>query len=150
MATEIQKLGKKGKELVRKNLECPKCKRMKTLNLLRNNFKCANLICDFCGYLAQVRTNLVDNIDDFPQAVRGGAWEPLKERMDAGIFFPVFFVFILKGNSRKFSIFYLPTDLQNEAMFIPRSPLKATAQRKGWQGYMLDGAEIAKRVLRLK
>ena len=52
--------------------------------------------------------------------------------MDAGIFFPIFFVFISKSNNRGFSVFYLPADLQNEAMFKKRAPLKLSAKRAGW------------------
>ena len=150
MATEKQKLGDRGENLIRKNFACFKCKRENTLKPLVNNFKCADLICDFCGYLAQVKTNLIDDIDQFPASVLGAGWQPQKERMKAGIFFPIFFVFISRGNNRDFSVFYLPADLQNKAMFKPRAPLKATAKRAGWRGYNLDGTEIVKRALRLK
>ena len=57
MATDNQKLGTSGEDFVRKMIKCPKCKRdEKTLRALTVNFWCADLICDFCGYLTQVKT----------------------------------------------------------------------------------------------
>ena len=150
MSTEKQKLGDRGEQLIRKNFNCFICKRTKTLKPLIANFKCADLICDFCGYLAQVKTNNVDNVDIFPKQILGAAWAPQKERMDAGIYFPIFFVLISKKNRNKFSISYLPADLQNERMFIKRTPLKPTARRAGWQGYLLDGEAIKSKMIRLK
>jgi len=60
MTTDKQKLGDFGENLIRKKFDCPKCKRPKTLKKLPPNFKCADLICDFCGYLAQVKTKTVN------------------------------------------------------------------------------------------
>ena len=51
MATARQELGTFGEKHVAQQCACPKCKRSKTLVLLPPNFKCADLICDFCGYL---------------------------------------------------------------------------------------------------
>ena len=73
-----------------------------------------------------------------------------KERMDAGIYFSIFFVLIDKSNSKKFSIFYLPAELQNEKMFVKRNPLKETARHAGWQGYLLNGEEIFSNLVKLK
>lgn len=53
MATDKQKLGELGERYVIGNSLCPRCKRARTLKLLPTNFKCADVICDFCGYLAQ-------------------------------------------------------------------------------------------------
>ena len=150
MATEKQKLGDRGESLVRKNFACLRCKRSGTLKPLIKNFKCADIICDFCGYLAQVKTNKVKDINVFPKSVLGAAWLPQKERMDAGIYFSIFFVLIDKSNSKKFSIFYLPAELQNEKMFVKRNPLKETSRRAGWQGYLLNGEEIFSNLVKLK
>ena len=125
-------------------------KRPRTLKPLVKNFKCADIICDFCGYLAQVKTKQVDDIYTFPKSILGAAWQPQKERMDAGIYFSIFFVLIDKQSHKNFSIFYLPAELQNEEMFHERRPLKETAKRAGWQGYQLNGDEISSRVVRLK
>ena len=62
MATDKQKLGDYGETMVVKNCHCPKCKNEKTLKQLPKNFKCVDVVCDFCGYLGQVKTKNV-NID---------------------------------------------------------------------------------------
>ena len=90
MATAIQKLGDRGEALVRKHFACLKCKRTGTLKPLIKNFKCADIICDFCGYLAQVKTNRVNDISASPKSILAATWLPQKERMDAGIFFVIF------------------------------------------------------------
>lgn len=61
---------------------------------LPNNFKCADVICDFCGYLAQVKTVRVRNVESVPNAVLGAVWGPKKDRMAAAIYFPLFLVLI--------------------------------------------------------
>ena len=55
MATEKQKLGDRGESLIRKNFSCLKCKRSETLKPLMKNFKCEDILWDFCRYLAQVK-----------------------------------------------------------------------------------------------
>ena len=84
---------------------------VKDLKLLKasSNFKCADIICDFCGYLA-VKTTNVTNIDKFPSKV---LQQLQKERMDAGIYFPLF---VVLKNKNKYSVFYLSSDLQTEDM----------------------------------
>lgn len=146
MKTDKQKLGDFGENLIKRKFDCPKCKRPKTLKKLPPNFKCADIICDFCGYLAQVKTTNVTNIDKFPSKVLGAAWKPQKERMDAGIYFPLF---VVLKNKNKYSVFYLSSDLQTEDMFIKRKPLSASAKRAGWQGYYFDGALLEKYISKI-
>jgi len=146
MATDKQKTGEFGENFIVKKFDCPKCKRKKTLKKLPQNFKCADIICDFCGYLAQVKTKNVSNIDIFPKSILGAAWEPQKIRMDAGIFFPLF---VVLKEGKKYSIFYLSAELQDKKMFIKRKPLSPTAKRAGWTGYYLDGERIGKLATRL-
>lgn len=146
MTTDKQKLGDFGEELIRKKFDCPKCKRPKTLKKLPPNFKCADIICDFCGYLAQVKTKNVSDINNFPSKILGAAWRPQKDRMDAGIYFPLF---VVLKNNRKHSVFYLSSDLQTEAMFIKRKPLSSSAKRAGWQGYYFDGKLLENYISRL-
>ena len=64
--------------------------------------------------------------------------------------FPIFFVLIDKSNIKKFSAFYLPAELQHEKMFFKRNPLKETARRAGWQGYLLNGEEICGNLVELR
>src|SRR5689334_19755694 len=74
MATTKQVLGRFGETIVAKECACPKCKRSRTLKRLPNNFKCADLICDFCGYLAQVKAATVRNHEVMPATILGAAW----------------------------------------------------------------------------
>ena len=72
-----------------------------------------------------------------PDAVLGAAWGPQHERMDAGIYFPLFLV-LVSGDRRARSIFYRAADLQGREMFKPRKPLSSSARRAGWQGFVYD------------
>tara|TARA_B100000131_G_C17705246_1_gene446389 strand:+ start:22 stop:474 length:453 start_codon:yes stop_codon:yes gene_type:complete len=150
MQTEKQKLGKLGEDLVRKSFSCLKCKRELTLRPLITNFKCADLICDFCGYLAQVKTKRVKDVNEFPKSIPGAAWAPQKERMDAGIFFSIFFVLVNKLNSKEYTIWYLASELQNKKMFMKRKPLSKDAKRAGWQGYFFNKDEMKDYLVKLK
>lgn len=133
--TAFQELGELGEKAVAA-LPCPRCKRSRTLRRLPVNFKCADVICDFCGYLAQVKTSRQENVDVLPHALRSAAWMPQAARMEAGIYFPLFIVLIANDRRRR-AIYYLPADLQAPAMFQKRRPLSATARRAGWTGYRL-------------
>jgi type II restriction enzyme len=148
MATEKQILGQRGEDWVVQHCHCPKCKRAKTLRRLPVNFKCADLICDFCGYLAQVKTVTVKSVNSIPQFVLGAAWGVQEARMAAGIYFPLFLVLVVSG--RQFSIFYLSADAQTPDMFVPRKPLSSTARRAGWQGFMYDLRKVRPALIRLK
>lgn len=148
MATDKQQLGEKGEILVTRRCACPKCKRDRTLKRLPNNFRCADLICDFCGYLAQVKTTRVADPTSPPDNVLGAAWGPQKDRMDAGIYFPLFIVTVAKTGKGE-AIFYLPADLQDPDIFEPRKPLGPDARRAGWQGFYYRLAHIKDRLVRL-
>ncbi len=86
-----QLLGDYGEGVVVR-LSCPRCKHERTLRRLPINFRCADVICDFCGYLAQVKATERADVDTLPRSLMGSAWAPQKERMDAGIYFPLFIV----------------------------------------------------------
>src|ERR1700745_963374 len=111
MATKRQVLGSFGEERVTKDCNCPKRKRSRTLIRLPPNFKCADVICDFCGYLGQVKATRVSDINQIPKAVLGAAWKPQQERMEAAIYFPLFLVLVGKS-TKQFAIYYLAADLQ--------------------------------------
>ena len=147
MPTDKQKLGIFGEDIVTKNLICQKCKKKKTLKKLPINFKCADLICDFCGFLAQVKSSKVKDINKLPSLILGAAWKPQKERMSAGIYFPLYLVLVC---NKQYSVFYLAADLQSEEIFVPRKPLSSTARRAGWQGFMYDISKIKNHFVRLK
>ncbi|MFY1675274.1 DpnI domain-containing protein [Plantactinospora sp. WMMB334] len=137
--TVRQSRGARGEELIVRKVRCPGCKRSeRTLRRLPPNFKCADVICDFCGYLAQVKTkSLRGPLPDIcPSKIPGAAWAPQLARMEAGIYFSLFIV--LENDLGMMSIFLLPRDLQVPDMFVPRKPLGPTARRAGWQGFTID------------
>ena len=144
VATQKQKLGEYGEQLVVRHCCCPSCKRVHTLKRLPVNFKCADVICDFCGYLAQVKTKTVSDIYAIPKQILGAAWQPQKARMDAGIYFPLFLV-LSTNDQKKYTIYYLPSDLQNPDIFMARKPLSGNAKRAGWQGFIcrLESVELS-------
>ena len=146
MPTEKQALGQKGEELVVQKCYCPRCKRKRTLKRLPTNFKCADVVCDFCGYLAQVKAVTVKSVEQVPDRILGAAWGVQQERMAAGIYLPLFIV-LMKG--RESSIFYLSTDAQTPDMFVPRKPLSETARRAGWQGFVYDLRKVRQSVIRM-
>jgi len=135
MPTARQESGDKGEKLVKKLCSCPKCKREGTFRLLPTNFKCADIICDFCGYLAQIKSKKVRNIEKIPSTILGAKWQPQKDRMDAGIYFPLYLVLM---KDREYAIYYLSADLQEPEMFIKRKPLSDSAKRAGWVGFKYD------------
>jgi type II restriction enzyme len=148
VATDKQITGERGEQLVAKLCSCPKCKRSKTLKRLPANFKCADLICDFCGFLAQVKACTVKDPTCPPDTILGAAWGPQKERMDAAIYFPLYIVALAKEGKAK-AIYYLSADLQEPHIFKERPPLSASAKRAGWIGFNYELTHIRDRVVRL-
>jgi hypothetical protein len=133
MATDRQKLGELGERLVCQRSNCPRCKHPGTLRRLPTNFECADVICDFCGYLAQVKPARSKGLEEVPNEVLGAAWSAQHERMNAGIYFPLFLVLVTPR--RECSCYYLAADLQSPEIFKERRPLSGTARRSGWQAF---------------
>lgn len=132
MATAKQDLGDGGEKLVARHARCPGCKRTdRTFKVLPTNFKCADLVCDFCGYLAQVKSKAMKGElpDRISGPIPGAAWGPQSKRMDAGIYFSLYIVLV--NEKRRASIYFLPRDLQTPEMFVPRKPLSVNAKRAG-------------------
>ena len=149
MPTKHQELGAFGETLVADLCRCPRCKpEKKTFKRLPPNFKCADLICDFCGFLAQVKASTAADIDTMPKAIMGAAWEPQKARMDAAIYFPLYVV-LATTDKKQSSVWYLSADLQPKSLFKQREPLSPTAKRAGWQGFMYDIDAVASCFVRL-
>src|SRR4051794_7359520 len=91
MATAKQKLGEKGERDVCSRLACPRCNKSRQLTRLPTNFQCADIICRFCGYLAQVKaTTLAPGASDTPSHILGAAWGPQQEQITAGIYHGLF------------------------------------------------------------
>jgi len=139
-------IGGARERLVVQYCACPRCKQQRTLVPLRANFKCADIICDFCGYLGQVKASTSADGSTPPRLLLGAAWGPQKQRMDAGIYFPLFLVLVAPKLGR-FSIHYLSADLQTAALFLERPPLSETARRAGWQGFYYDLGSVRDRLV---
>ncbi|MGK9053114.1 DpnI domain-containing protein [Neorhizobium petrolearium] len=148
MVTVRQALGTFGEQRVVQDCQCPRCKQSKTLVRLPPNFKCADVICDFCGYLAQVKASSTKRIDRVPKTILGAAWGPQSARMAAAIYFPLYIVLV--DPVQQYSIYYLSADLQTADMFKPRKPLSENARRAGWQGFIYDMATVEDRIVRLR
>ena len=73
MATAKQELGVFGEDRVVRDCSCPRCKRPHTLVRLPSNFKCADVICDFCDYLGQVKSVTAKDINTMPKTILGAA-----------------------------------------------------------------------------
>ena len=84
--TRYQRLGELGEKAVVKFCSCPECEEG-DLKVLPRNFQCADIICDFCGFLAQVKTKRIKKIDEKIARLLGAAWKPFKKRLDAKIIF---------------------------------------------------------------
>jgi hypothetical protein len=147
--TARQTLGEFGEQRVVKDCGYPRCKRSRTLVRLPPNFKCADVICDFCGYLGQVKTTTVTNVQVIPRQILGAAWGPQRERMEAGIYFPLFLV-LATADRTSYAIYYLPADLQRPQMFKPRTPLSPNARRAGWTGFLYDLDSVRSALVRLR
>lgn len=86
-------LGVFGERIVAKTCECPRCKRSKTLIRLPTNFKCADLICDFCGFLAQVKSATSRDIAKLPNTLLGAALGTTKAAYGCSYLFPALYRF---------------------------------------------------------
>lgn len=148
MPTVKQALGAFGEKVVASTCPCPRCKRDRTLVRLPSNFKCADLICDFCGFLAQVKACTSSDVDVLPRSILGAAWGPQKARMDAAIYFPLYVV-LATPDQKKFAIYYLSADLQPPSLFRERNALAATARRAHWKGFVYNVQAVNDRFVRL-
>ena len=92
----------------------------------------------------EIKRNVKD-INKLPDQILGAAWSVQKERMDSGIYFPLYIVLV---NEKKYSIFYLPVDYQEKEIFVKRKPLSSTAKRAGWQGFYYDLSKIDKQTIK--
>jgi hypothetical protein len=115
---------------------------VRTLTRLPTNFQCADLICKFCGYLAQVKAMTTTN-DRMPDRISGAAWGPQHEQILDGIFQPLFVVGF-DGSGRLRTIDYVPAHIleASPGVFEPRTPLSPTARRAGWQGFVYNMTKL--------
>jgi hypothetical protein len=146
MATARQRLGEKGEKAVREKVPCPRCNRPRHLSRLPPNFQCADVICRFCGFLAQVKAvTLRGGSSELPDRILGAAWGPQQEQIIAGIYHGLYIAGFSEGG-RLVRIDYVPAHILEGApeVFEPRNPLRATAQRAGWRGFNYNLTKIPK------
>jgi hypothetical protein len=115
--TAKQALGRKGEEAIRERID---------------------LICKFCGFLAQVKSVTLSG-DQLPVRVLGAAWGPQHQQILDGIFQPLFVVGYSASGSLV-RIDYVPAHILQSSpqVFEPRAPLRSTARRAGWQGFVYN------------
>ena len=148
MPSRNQLIGDKGEKFVIRKMNCLKCKRTGTLKLLPRNFKCADIICDFCGHTSQVKTFRKDG-EGLPNQILGAAWGPLEQRINAGIYHALWIVRMNQRNEKCCEIWLVTSEAQSPEMFIIRKPLAPNARRAGWQGYNIDVANHADRFIKV-
>lgn len=144
MATDRQALGASGEKAVAARVACPVCNRLRHLSRLPANFQCADLICRFCGYLAQVKAwTAQDDRQELPTRILGAAWRPQHEQILAGIFHGLYLVGFTKTR-RLIRIDYVPAHVLQvtPSVFEPRAPLSATAKRAGWTGFYYNLSKV--------
>jgi hypothetical protein len=144
MRTSKQDLGDRGERAVHEHVKCPRCRRERHLTQLPKNFQCADLICKFCGFLAQVKAaTLPEGSADRPQRVLGAAWEPQREQIMAGIFHDLFVVGF-SPRQRLVRIDRIPAHVLQVSpeVFQPRAPLGPNAKRAGWRGFNYDLTKV--------
>jgi type II restriction enzyme len=110
------------------------------------------MICDFCGFVAQVKTARRPDPENVAPTYLGGAWRPQKERMDAGIYTTLYLVNAPKSEALSENacfLFFLPAEAQEPEMFVPREPLGPNARRAGWQGFRIELGPFVERVIAL-
>lgn len=139
MATKHQTLGEKGEIAVSQLIPCPRCNKPKHLTRLPPNFQCADIICKFCGFLAQVKTTrLKGSNSNLPSTVLGAAWGPQHEQIIAGIYHGLYIVCYDKSDTLA-RIDFIPAHILQATpeIFEPRKPLSESAKRAGWQGFVI-------------
>lgn len=120
--TRHSQQGRFGERRVVKDCRCFRCKRSKTLKLLPPNFACADVICNVCGFLAQVKTHKTKDIRRIPERLIGASWNPIRDRVEASIFLSLFIVLV--EDEERYEIHYLSAELQTPEMFVKRTPTK--------------------------
>ena len=126
MATARQQLGIKGEKAVCDRVPCPRCNKKRHLTRLPTNFQCADVICKFCGFLAQVKATTLADEARLPDRILGAAWGPQHEQITAGIYHGLF----IAGFSGKELIQGEP-----DASSFPSGGLRATFEARGYTAW---------------
>jgi Dam-replacing family len=140
--TSNQDVGQRGEKAVCSHVACPRCGRAKQFRALPANFECVDVICKFCGFLAQVKATNGSTAEGAPSTVLGAAWRPQHERIIGGIFHALYVVTFEKRSLIR--IDYVPAHMLGAfpGVFKPRKKLSESARRAGWQGFVYDLREL--------
>ncbi len=131
--TKFQVLEEIGEEAVIQRCPCLRCKRSHTLRRLPRNFRAADVICDFCGFTAQVKGTQVPPHGNVSRFLPGASWPVQRERIESHIFLPLFIVAV--NGKKAIKIVYVPPDLQTAALFKPRNPLRKLLRGLAGRGF---------------
>jgi hypothetical protein len=111
------------------------------------NFECADIICKFCGFLAQVKAvRLGEGVTELPDRILAAAWKPQQDRILAGIYHGLYLVGYEQDAKTLVLIDFVPPHIieATPSAFEPRKPLQSTAKRAGWTGFMLNVSVLPK------
>jgi hypothetical protein len=86
---------------------------------------------------------LEEGRSDFPSRVPGAAWGPQHEQIMADIYHGLFLVGF-RSNGRLVQIDFVPGHILRVSpkVFEPRTPLRETAKRAGWRGFVYNLDEL--------
>lgn len=146
MATDNQLMGEKGEKAVCSLVPCPRCNKPNHLTRLPTNFQCADVICKFCGFLAQVKsTKLKNGSTDLPDKILGAAWGPQQEQILSDIYHGLFIV-CYDEQLKLIRMDFIPAHILKVTpdIFEPRKPLSENAKRAGWQGFIIRLDKVPK------
>jgi type II restriction enzyme len=103
---------------------------------------CADVICKFCGFLAQVKAT-TNTPDKRPTRILGGSWAPQHEQILADIFQSLFVV-TLDHDGLPHAIYYVPSHIlrAHPSVYKPRNPLPPTARRPNFRGFVYDLTQL--------
>jgi len=141
-ATAQQLAGKEGERAVCRQITCPSCGR-KRLTALPVNFDCADVICRFCGFMAQVKA-ITSVTGAWPSTLPGGSWPRQQEQIIAGITHALFVVSFDPKDRRLVAIDYVPSDILKAVpdAFVPRKPTKPAGRSTPFVGFRYDSRRI--------
>ena len=97
--------GRIGEEAVVRFVKCPRCNEKKLTRLVERGFPCVDVICKFCGFLAQVKST-IGEVGERPTRALGANWEPQKKQILADIFHALYVVSVENGKANR--IWYVP------------------------------------------
>jgi hypothetical protein len=140
--TQQQLSGKLGEEAVCRTLACPQCSKRR-LSPLPTNFDCVDVICRFCGFMAQVKS-ISSRKGIWPNTIPGGSWPRQHEQIIAGIFHSLFVVALEPGTRRLVSIDYVPSHILRAVpdAYVPRKPTKPLGRSTPFLGFRYDSRRI--------